>query len=64
MNEELLQKFETHQGVVKKKRQGGIIALVDSSVDRWFVFRCQGRFFCYFNAVKAPVSLANLLERN
>lgn len=37
------------QGVIKKKRKGGLIATLDSSVDRYFKLWCDGKFFCYYD---------------
>jgi len=37
------------EGVVKKKRIGGMLSLVDSSLDRYFRFWLDGRVLCYYD---------------
>lgn len=41
-------------GVVKKKRKPGLLSLVDSSVEVWLAFRCDGRFLVSFDGKEAP----------
>lgn len=47
------------EGVIKKKRKDGLIKIMDSSVDRYFCFRCEGRYLCYFEQTAPPVAFSN-----
>lgn len=42
-------------GVIKKKREKGVVSMFSSSVERWFCFRGSGRFFVNFQSESRPV---------
>lgn len=43
-------------GVLKKKREKGTItSLISASDEKWFCFRCDGRFFVHYEDKKKPV---------
>lgn len=45
------------KGWMKKKRDSTLISMIDSSVDRYFQFWCEGKVLCYYetdNIVSPP----------
>jgi hypothetical protein len=50
-------------GVIKKKREKGMVSMFSSSVERWFCFRSNGRFFVNFHSDSKPVCLDHPRKR-
>ena len=64
----ILEANSNMSGMLKKKREKGVVSLFDSSVDRFFRFFCNGRFFVYYDkepvACSDPVSYREAQERD